>query len=159
VPATTTAQEILALKPDGIMISNGPGDPEPLDYVIETTKGLLGKVPIFGICMGHQVLCQALGGTTYKLKFGHHGANQPVKDLATGQVLITVQNHGFCVDLESLGDKDIDVTHINLNDQTCEGISHKRMPAFSVQFHPEAAAGPHDARYLFERFCKMMDQN
>jgi len=157
VPATMSAADILALEPDGIMLSNGPGDPAAVDYAIETTKGLVGEVPIFGICLGHQVLSLALGGMTYKLKFGHHGANHPVKDVATEQVMITVQNHGFCVDPDSLGgDKNVEITHINLNDQTCEGIHHKHIPAFSVQFHPEAAAGPHDAKYMFERFCELM---
>ncbi len=156
-PATMSAAEILAMDPDGIMLSNGPGDPAAVDYAIETTKGLIGEVPIFGICLGHQMLGLALGGKTFKLKFGHHGANHPVKDVATDQVMITVQNHGFCVDLDSLGgDKNVEITHMNLNDQTCEGINHKHVPAFSVQFHPEAAAGPHDAKYMFGRFCELM---
>lgn len=157
VPATVSAAEILAMDPDGIMLSNGPGDPAAVGYAIETTKGLIGEVPIFGICLGHQMLGLALGGRTYKLKFGHHGANHPVKDMASEKVMITVQNHGFCVDLESLGgDKNVEITHMNLNDQTCEGIRHKHVPAFSVQFHPEAAAGPHDAKYMFQRFCELM---
>ena len=160
VPATMSAADILALEPDGIMLSNGPGDPAAVDYAIETTKGLIGEVPLFGICLGHQILSLALGGKTYKLKFGHHGANHPVKDVATEKVMITVQNHGFCVDLDSLGgDQNVEITHMNLNDQTCEGINHKHIPAFSVQFHPEAAAGPHDAKYMFERFCEMMEKN
>ena len=159
MPARVGAEDILALKPDGVMLSNGPGDPAAVGYAIETTKGLLGKVPVFGICMGHQMLALAWGGKTYKLKFGHHGGNHPVKDLGTGQVMITVQNHGFCVDIDSLGsDKDVALTHLNLNDQTCEGIEHKRIPAFSVQFHPEAAPGPHDGQYLFGRFCEMMQK-
>ncbi len=160
MPATATAVEILAVKPDGVMLSNGPGDPAAVSYAIETTKGLIGKVPLFGICLGHQMLCLAMGGATYKLKFGHHGGNHPVKDLATDRVMITVQNHGFCVDLDSLGgDADVEITHLNLNDQTCEGINHKHIPAFSVQFHPEAAPGPHDAQYMFKRFCEMMENH
>ncbi|MBN2376874.1 MAG: glutamine-hydrolyzing carbamoyl-phosphate synthase small subunit [Sedimentisphaerales bacterium] len=160
MPATATAAEILAVKPDGVMLSNGPGDPAAVSYAIETTKGLIGKVPLFGICLGHQMLGLALGGTTYKLKFGHHGGNHPVKDLATDRVMITVQNHGFCVDPDSLGgDVNVEITHLNLNDQTCEGINHKHIPAFSVQFHPEAAPGPHDAQYMFKRFCEMMENN
>ncbi|MBN1846652.1 MAG: glutamine-hydrolyzing carbamoyl-phosphate synthase small subunit [Sedimentisphaerales bacterium] len=160
VPATFSAADILALAPDGVMLSNGPGDPAAVDYAIETTKGLIGRVPLFGICLGHQMLCLALGGTTYKLKFGHHGANHPVKDMATDRVMITVQNHGFCVDLDSLGgDRNVEITHLNLNDQTCEGINHRHVPAFSVQFHPEAAAGPHDAKYMFGRFREMMEKN
>jgi carbamoyl-phosphate synthase small subunit len=156
VPAKTKAKEILALKPDGVLLSNGPGDPAALGYVIDTVKGLLGKLPIFGICLGQQMLGLALGGKTYKLKFGHHGANQPVKDLKTGKVSISVQNHGFCVDLNTLNKKEIEITHINLNDQTLEGMRHKKLPIFSVQFHPEASPGPHDASYLFGEFVKMM---
>ena len=160
MPATATAAEILAVKPDGVMLSNGPGDPAAVSYAIETTKGLIGKVPLFGICLGHQMLGLALGGKTYKLKFGHHGGNHPVKDLATDRVMITVQNHGFCVDLDSLGGAaNVEITHLNLNDQTCEGINHKHIPAFSVQFHPEAAPGPHDAQYMFKRFCDMMENH
>jgi len=158
MPARATAQEILAQQPDGVLLSNGPGDPAAVDYAIRTTRGLIGKVPLFGICLGHQMLSLALGGQTYKLKFGHHGGNHPVKDLTTEAVMITVQNHGFCVDLDSLGgDDNVEITHLNLNDQTCEGINHKHIPAFSVQFHPEAAPGPHDARYMFKRFCENMD--
>ncbi len=156
VPAKTTAEGILKLNPDGLLLSNGPGDPDAVKYVIETTRGLIGKLPIFGICLGHQMIGLALGGKTYKLKFGHHGANHPVKDLRTGKVSITVQNHGFCVDVNSLNKSEIEVTHINLNDQTCEGIRHKKLPVFSVQFHPEASAGPHDAAYLFADFAKLM---
>ena len=160
LPATATSKDILALKPDGVMLTNGPGDPAPVQYVVETTRELLGQVPIFGICMGHHMLCQALGGKTYKMKFGHHGANHPVMDMATRQVLITVQNHGFCLDLDSLSQKqNVEITHMNLNDHTCEGIRHKDVPAFSVQFHPEASPGPHDAQYLFKRFCTMMDES
>jgi carbamoyl-phosphate synthase small subunit len=157
VPAKTSAKEILDIKPDGILLSNGPGDPEGAPYVVEMVKELIGKFPIFGICLGHQMLGLALGGKTYKLKFGHHGGNHPVKDLKTGRVLITVQNHGFCVDIESLNKKDIAITHINLNDQTLEGMRHKKEPIFSVQFHPEASPGPHDAKYLFGEFIKMME--
>jgi carbamoyl-phosphate synthase small subunit len=156
VPAHTPAVEILKIKPDGVLLSNGPGDPAALDYVVRTTRTLLGKIPIFGICLGHQMLGLALGGATYKLKFGHHGANHPVKDLKTGRVSITVQNHGFCVDIDSLDKKDIEITHMNLNDQTLEGMRHKRLPMFSVQFHPEASPGPHDASYLFKEFIEMM---
>ena len=159
VPAKTSADEIFKMKPDGILLSNGPGDPAAVSYVIETTKKLIGKVPIFGICLGHQMLGLALGGATYKLKFGHHGANHPVKDLKTGKVSITVQNHGFCVDIDSLNIKDIEITHINLNDNTLEGMRHKKLPIFSVQFHPEASAGPHDAGYLFGEFTKMMEKH
>ncbi|HNW39361.1 MAG TPA: glutamine-hydrolyzing carbamoyl-phosphate synthase small subunit [Candidatus Omnitrophota bacterium] len=158
VPAKTSANEILKMKPDGILLSNGPGDPAAVSYVIETTKRLIGKIPIFGICLGHQILGLALGGRTFKLKFGHHGVNHPVKDLKTNKVLITVQNHGFCVDIDSLSKKDIEVTHINLNDQTLEGMRHKKLPIFSVQFHPESSAGPHDAGYLFREFIKMMEK-
>ena len=159
VPAMTGAEQIFALGPDGILLSNGPGDPEGVPYVVETVKELLGKIPIFGICFGHQMLGLALGGKTFKLKFGHHGGNHPVKDLKTGKVHITVQNHGFCVDIDSLNKEDIEITHINLNDNTLEGIRHKKLPIFSVQFHPEASPGPHDARYLFAEFIKMMEQD
>jgi carbamoyl-phosphate synthase small subunit len=155
LPGTCTSEEVLAEKPDGIFLSNGPGDPAVLDYAINTVKGVLGKVPVFGICLGHQLLGQAMGGSTFKLKFGHRGANQPVLNRLTGQVEITTQNHGFAVDPESLPN-DVEMTHINLNDQTCEGLRHKSMPVFSVQYHPEAAAGPHDSSYLFEQFYKMM---
>lgn len=156
VPAETKALQILKMKPDGILLSNGPGDPAGVAYVVETVKELIGKLPIFGICLGHQMLGLALGGRTYKLKFGHRGGNQPVKDLKTGRIAITVQNHGFCVDVDSLNKKDIKITHINLNDNTLEGMRHKRFPIFSVQFHPEASPGPHDAQYLFAEFIKMM---
>ena len=157
VPAKTTAEEILAAEPDGVFLSNGPGDPMPVDYAIETIQGLMGKKPLFGICLGHQLLGLALGGKTFKLKFGHRGANQPVKHLETDRVEITSQNHGFCVDIDSLPNS-VDVTHINLNDDTLEGIQHREYPIFSVQYHPEASPGPHDASYLFSRFTKMMDE-
>ena len=156
VPAKTTAEEISALNPDGFMLSNGPGDPAAVTYVIETVKKLIGKLPMFGICLGHQMLGQALGGKTYKLKFGHHGGNQPVKDLKTSKIDISVQNHGFCVDIDYLNKDDIEITHINLNDQTLEGIRHKKLPIFSVQFHPESCPGPHDSQYLFKRFIDMI---
>ncbi|MDP3787331.1 MAG: glutamine-hydrolyzing carbamoyl-phosphate synthase small subunit [Candidatus Omnitrophota bacterium] len=159
VPADITAEEIFRIKPDGILISNGPGDPEGIPYVVETAKKLIGKLPIFGICFGQQILGLAFGGKTYKLKFGHHGGNQPVKDLETGRVHITVQNHGFCVDIKSLNARDIEITHVNLNDATLEGMRHRKLPIFSVQFHPEAGPGPHDARYLFKEFVKMMETN
>ena len=155
VPATTTAEEILNAEPDGVFLSNGPGDPAPLDYAITTIQDLLGKKPIFGICLGHQLLGLALGGDTYKLKFGHRGANQPVKHFENDQVEITSQNHGFCVDIDSLPNT-VEITHINLNDDTLEGMKHKEYPAFSVQYHPEASPGPHDASYLFSRFTDMM---
>jgi len=155
VPASTSAADILALSPDGVFLSNGPGDPAAVGYAVETVKGLLGKKPIFGICLGHQLLALALGGKTYKLKFGHRGANQPVKDLATGRIEITTQNHGFCVDLDSLP-KGVESTHIHLNDGTSEGLAAKDLRAFSVQYHPEAAAGPHDSLYLFDRFTALM---
>jgi len=158
VPANTPAEEILKMRPDGLLLSNGPGDPAAVKYVVETTKILLDKLPIFGICLGHQMLGLSMGGITYKLKFGHHGANHPVKDLRSDKVLITVQNHGFCVDIDSLPKKDIEITHINLNDRTLEGMRHKRLPIFSVQFHPEASSGPHDAEYLFGEFTKMMER-
>ena len=154
--AKTTSREILGFKPDGLLISNGPGDPASVPYLVETVKKLLDKLPIFGICFGHQILALSLGGKTYKLKFGHHGANHPVKDLHTGKVAITVQNHSFCVSLNSLNTQEIKITHINLNDQTLEGMRHKKLPIFSVQFHPEASPGPHDAEYLFGEFVKMM---
>ena len=155
LPGTASAEEILALSPHGIFLSNGPGDPEPIAYAQETIRKLLGKAPIFGICLGHQLLSLACGAKTYKLKFGHRGANQPVMDLATQKVEITTQNHGFAVDADSLP-KDLEVTHLNLNDDTIEGVRHRLEPAFSVQYHPEASAGPHDSAYLFDRFKQMI---
>ncbi|MCM8789095.1 MAG: glutamine-hydrolyzing carbamoyl-phosphate synthase small subunit [Candidatus Omnitrophica bacterium] len=156
-PASASYREIEKEKPDGILISNGPGDPEPLYYVIKTVSNLMEKYPILGICLGHQILGQVFGGKTYKLKFGHHGANHPVKDLKSGKICITVQNHGFCVDANSIKDPHIEVTHINLNDHTLEGFEHKKLPVFSVQFHPEDAPGPRDARYIFEKFFDMIE--
>ncbi len=155
VPGTATADEVLAYKPDGVFLSNGPGDPAAVGYAIDTVKGLLGKKPIFGICLGHQLLGLALGAKTFKLKFGHRGANQPVLNETTGKVEITTQNHGFAVDPATLP-ADVKPTHINLNDRTLEGMRHTKLPMFSVQYHPEAAAGPHDSSYLFEEFHEMM---
>jgi carbamoyl-phosphate synthase small subunit len=157
VPASTPAADVLALKPDGVFLSNGPGDPAAVTYAVESIKGLLGKQPIFGICLGHQLLGLALGAKTFKLKFGHRGANQPVKDLASGKIEITMQNHGFCVDLATLP-PGTSSTHVHLNDGTSEGISIPSVRAFSVQYHPEAAAGPHDAQYMFERFVHAMER-
>jgi carbamoyl-phosphate synthase small subunit len=158
VPADTSAEEVLALDPDGIFLSNGPGDPGALHYIHQNVRALLGKKPIFGICLGHQILGYALGGKTFKLKFGHRGGNQPVKDLTTGKVSITSQNHGFAVDAESLP-SDVEVTHINLNDGTVEGLRSKSMPVFSVQYHPEAAPGPHDAAYFFDQFADLIAES
>ncbi|HJL06322.1 MAG TPA: glutamine-hydrolyzing carbamoyl-phosphate synthase small subunit [Polyangiaceae bacterium LLY-WYZ-15_(1-7)] len=157
VPSSTSAEDILAREPDGVFLSNGPGDPAAVGHAIETVKGLVGKKPLFGICLGHQLLSLALGASTYKLKFGHRGLNQPVKDLATGRIEITTQNHGFAVDPKSLPDA-AELTHVHLNDNTCMGIAAPSLDAFSVQYHPEAAAGPHDSRYLFERFTDAMEK-
>jgi len=156
VPAATPASAVLDMRPDGVFLSNGPGDPAAVPYAAETVRQLVGKTAIFGICLGHQILGLALGGRTYKLKFGHHGGNQPVMDLTTGKVEITSQNHGFAVDVDSLGGR-AELTHVNLNDQTVEGLSHTQLPLFSVQYHPESSPGPHDANYLFRRFVEMMD--
>src|SRR2546426_1178148 len=158
VPAQTPAEDVLALKPDGVFLSNGPGDPEPVAYAVENIKKLIGKVPVFGICLGHQLCGLALGGKTFKLKFGHHGSNHPVKNLLTEQVEITAQNHGFCVDPESLPSSKVEITHVNLNDHTNEGMRHKSLPLFSVQYHPEASPGPHDSHYLFTQFTDLMKE-
>ncbi len=158
VPSLTSAEDVLALKPDGVFLSNGPGDPEPLTPQIENIRRLIGKTPVFGICLGHQLLALALGGKTYKLKFGHRGANHPVLNQRSGKVEITSQNHGFTVDPDSLNASDIDLTHINLNDQTLEGFRHRSHPVFCVQYHPEAAPGPHDSQYLFSEFIDLMEQ-
>ena len=156
VPAKTAAEKILSLDPHGIFLSNGPGDPAALTYAVENIRYLLGKKPIFGICLGHQLLGLALGGRTYKLKFGHRGANQPVKNLLNGKIEITTQNHGFCVDGDTLPAGQVEITHINLNDRSLEGMRHSSLPVFSVQYHPEASAGPHDAAYLFDEFISLM---
>jgi carbamoyl-phosphate synthase small subunit len=158
VPAQTSAEDVLALKPSGVFLSNGPGDPEPVGYAIENIRKLLGRAPIFGICLGHQLCGLALGGRTFKLKFGHHGSNHPVKNLLTEKVEITAQNHGFCVDPDSMPSSDVEITHLNLNDHTNEGLRHRSHPLFSVQYHPEASPGPHDARYLFNDFISMMEE-
>jgi len=158
VPANTSAEDVLSLKPGGVFLSNGPGDPEPIHHAIDSIRKLAGRVPIFGICLGHQLCGLALGGRTYKLKFGHHGSNHPVKNLRTEKVEITAQNHGFCVDPDSLPSSEVEITHLNLNDHTNEGLRHRSLPLFSVQYHPEASPGPHDSHYLFTEFTNMMRQ-
>ena len=158
VPAGTSAEDVMSLKPDGVFLSNGPGDPEPLGYQAAQMRKLMGKTPIFGICLGHQILGLALGGKTFKLKFGHRGGNHPVLNKITNKVEITAQNHGFAVDPDSLNQNDIELTHINLNDNTLEGLRHKNLPLFCVQYHPEAAPGPHDSQYLFDDFVQLMDE-
>ncbi len=156
VPGRTSAEDVLSLNADGIFLSNGPGDPEPLEYAVDIIRNLMGRLPIFGICLGHQLMGLAFGGRTFKLKFGHRGGNQPVKNLLTGRVEITAQNHGFAVDPDSLDQSHVELTHLNLNDRTLEGMRHRSLPAFSVQYHPEASPGPHDSHYLFEEFKRLM---
>ena len=158
VPAETSAADVMALKPDGVFLSNGPGDPEPVDYAVRAIRNMIGRVPVFGICLGHQLCGLALGGKTYKLKFGHHGGNHPVRNNATGKVEITAHNHNFAVDPDSINANDVELTHVDLNDNTLEGLRHKSLPLFSVQYHPEAAPGPHDSHYLFRDFRNLMEE-
>jgi carbamoyl-phosphate synthase small subunit len=158
VPAETTAEDVFALKPDGVFLSNGPGDPEPVDYAVNAIRKMMGRVPVFGICLGHQLCGLALGGRTYKLKFGHHGGNHPVRNNTNGKVEITAHNHNFAVDPDSINANEVELTHVDLNDQTLEGLRHKTLPLFSVQYHPEAAPGPHDSHYLFRDFRQMMEE-
>ena len=158
VPAQTTADDVMALKPNGVFLSNGPGDPEPVEYAVQAIRGMMGRVPVFGICLGHQLCGLALGGKTYKLKFGHHGGNHPVRNNTTGKVEITAHNHNFAVDPDSINANDVELTHVDLNDNTLEGLRHKSLPLFSVQYHPEAAPGPHDSHYLFRDFRTMMEE-
>jgi carbamoyl-phosphate synthase small subunit len=158
VPAETSADDVMGLKPDGVFLSNGPGDPEPVDYAVKAIREMMGRVPVFGICLGHQLCGLALGGKTYKLKFGHHGGNHPVRNNATGKVEITAHNHNFAVDPDSINANEVELTHVDLNDQTLEGLRHKTLPLFSVQYHPEAAPGPHDSHYLFHDFRQMMEE-
>ena len=158
VPAQTSAEDVLALNPNGVFLSNGPGDPEPVTYAQENIRRLMGKIPVFGICLGHQLIGLALGGKTYKLKFGHHGGNHPVQQTGSGKVEITAHNHNYAVDADSLKESEVELTHIDLNDNTLEGLRHRSLPLFSVQYHPEASPGPHDSHYLFKDFRKMMEE-